>query len=267
MLNIKGNNKGKPAPPGEAGRRVIVALDVSSVNEAIALVDRLLEFTDSFKVGMELFYAAGPAVIDKIRQRGGRVFLDLKLHDIPNTVGAAAASLSRLGVWMFNVHASGGLDMMKRAAQSVSGAVSEAALGPVVGLGMERPRVLAVTVLTSIDDRSLRGELGVARSAAEQVVVLAGLAKEAGLDGVVASPREAQAIREACGPEFIIVTPGVRPAWAEAGDQRRVASPAEAFRAGADYIVVGRPVTQAPDPAGAMKRIIEEVSGIIDAGE
>ncbi|HHV61867.1 MAG TPA: orotidine-5'-phosphate decarboxylase [Firmicutes bacterium] len=236
-------------PPDELGRRVIIALDVSSTGAAVALVDRLLEFTDSFKVGMELFYAAGPGVIEAIMERGGRVFLDLKLHDIPNTVGAAAANLARLGVWMFNVHASGGLDMMKRAARSVSEVV-------------ERPRVLAVTVLTSIDDRVLRDELGVARSAADQVVALSGLAKEAGLDGVVASPREAQAIREACGPDFIIVTPGVRPAWAGAGDQRRVASPAEAFRLGADYIVVGRPVTQAPDPAAAMKRIIEEITNL-----
>jgi orotidine-5'-phosphate decarboxylase len=245
--------------------RLIVALDVASEEEALAAVRALKKSTRFFKVGFELFSSCGPSVIAKIRKAGCEIFLDLKFHDIPNTVARAARSVTRLGVYMFNVHASGGLDMMKAAAV----ACAEEAKA----VKKAKPKILAVTVLTSMDENALK-KTGIDDNISSQVARLAKLAKDAGLDGVVASPQEASLIREAMGKEFIIVTPGVRPAFAAADDpsagsgsvpslsrddQKRVATPKEAIAAGADFIVVGRPILEADDPVKAAQDIIREI--------
>ncbi len=235
--------------------RLVVALDVEGIGAAERLLDRLDRLALTYKIGNQLFTAAGPEVVRLVHQRGGRVFLDLKFHDIPNTVGLAVREAARLGVFMLNVHAAGGREMLRAAAK----ARDEAAGG-----GSARTRVIGVTVLTSLDAAGL-SEIGFARPLEEQVEALARLSREAGLDGVVASGHEIPVIRGACGPDFLIVTPGVRPPWAEAHDQRRIATPAEAVRAGADFLVVGRPVLRADDPAEAVRRILEEMrSGICD---
>lgn len=239
------------APPAarEARERLIVALDVAGREEALRLAGMLAPEVGALKVGLELFCAAGPSLVQELVEAGNRVFLDLKFHDIPNTVAGAARAAARLGVWMFNVHAAGGREMMRRAV-----AAAEDAAGP------RRPLVLAVTVLTSIDARALREEVGIPRMLLDQVRFWAEEALAAGLDGVVCSPWEAAAVKEACGPGFLAVTPGVRPGGAAAGDQRRVLGPAEAAAAGADYLVVGRPITAAPDPVGAARAIVAEVA-------
>jgi orotidine-5'-phosphate decarboxylase len=226
--------------------RLIVALDGSGLPEALALVDRLAGAVSTFKVGATLFTAAGPAAVEAVQKRGGRVFLDLKYHDIPAQVAGAVREAGRLGVALLTVHASGGSAMLRAAA--------EAAAGP-----GERPRVLAVTVLTSLDRATLGRELGVPMAVEGQVVHLAALARAAGCDGIVASPQEARAVRRVLGPGALIVTPGVRPAGADAGDQARIATPAAARRAGADMVVVGRPITAAPDPAAAAAAILAEL--------
>ncbi|MDT3698245.1 MAG: orotidine-5'-phosphate decarboxylase [Thermincola sp.] len=231
--------------------RLIVALDVDSIEEALGLVQRLQDHVGVFKVGMQLFNSEGPDVVRRIQDAGGKVFLDLKLHDIPNTVGQASAVLTRQRVFMFNVHSAGGSEMMTKAVQMTR---QEA-----VGAGMPLPLVIGVTVLTSINQAILENEMGVARSVEEQVVCWAKLAKESGLNGVVASPQEIRAIRAACGSDFLIVTPGVRPAWAAVNDQKRVMTPREAVEAGASYLVVGRPITGAADPVEAAQRIVEEM--------
>jgi orotidine-5'-phosphate decarboxylase len=235
--------------------KIIVALDVASLAAGEKLVDQLFPYVGMFKVGLEFYTTAGPAAIRMIKERGGKVFADLKLHDIPNTVAGAARALVRLGVDMLNVHAAGGRSMMEAAAAAVR---EEAA-----ALGCQAPALIAVTVLTSLDRKALQEEVGIEREVEDQVVRWARLAKEAGLDGVVASPREIRAIREACGPEFLIVTPGVRPAGADRGDQRRVMTPAAALQEGASYLVIGRPITAAPDPAAAARAIGEEMEGVI----
>ena len=229
--------------------RLVVALDVEGIAAAEPLLDRLDGLALTYKIGNQLFTAAGPEVVRLVHKRGGRVFLDLKFHDIPNTVGLAVREAARLGVFMLNVHASGGHEMLRAAAK----ARDEAA-----ATGAARTWVIGVTVLTSLDAAGLK-DVGVARPLAEQVVALARLSRDAGLDGVVASGHEIPAIRAACGADFLIVTPGVRPAWAEAHDQRRIATPAEAIRAGADFLVVGRPVLRAGDPAEAVRRILQEM--------
>ncbi|MFV9503938.1 MAG: orotidine-5'-phosphate decarboxylase [Oscillochloridaceae bacterium umkhey_bin13] len=229
--------------------RIYAALDTPTLNEALALAAPLRPFVGGFKVGLELCTAAGvPQVVAAVAAAGGAVFLDLKLHDIPNTVAGAVRSVCALGpsVRMLTLHCQGGSAMLRAA-------VAAAQAMPT------RPLLLGVTVLTSMDATALRDELGVAPALADHVVALAQLAQASGLDGVVASPHEAAAIRQACGPDLLIVTPGVRPAWAEAGDQRRVATPAAAFAAGADYLVVGRPLTAAPDPAAAAARLRDEL--------
>jgi len=226
-----------------AKERLIVALDVSTAGEACALVDRLSGKTGMFKVGSQLFTAAGPQLVREIVARGEKVFLDLKYHDIPNTVANAVAEACHLGVSLVNVHALGGKAMM------------EAAVGALPAVGT---RLLAVTLLTSHDEESL-GAMGVAGSLSDSVRRLARLAQEAGADGIVASPLEAALIRKACGPDFLIVTPGIRPAGARADDQARAATPAAAVRAGADYVVVGRPITQAPDPVAAATAVVREM--------
>lgn len=231
--------------------RLIVALDVPGREEARHLVRILRPAGVRFKIGLELFTATGPALVQELSEQGTGVFLDLKFHDIPNTAAGAARAAARLGVWMFNVHAAGGAEMMRRA--------REAALEGAAAAGRPRPLVVAVTVLTSLDARALRDEVGLCRDPAAQVAFWAERARAAGLDGVVCSPQEVAVVKAACGAEFLAVTPGVRPAGAASGDQRRVATPAGAVAAGADYLVVGRPVTADPDPPAAARRIVEEM--------
>ena len=227
--------------------RIIVALDFPGPEPARALLEQL-PHAHAVKVGSELFTAAGPALIRELVDRGLQVFLDLKFHDIPNTVGRAAASAAALGVAWLSVHLSGGAEMVAaavRAAQS--------------GGRVSAPRVLGVTVLTSLSSADL-SEVGIARSLEDQVVTLARLGQGAGAAGVVASPREIAALRRACGTGLELVIPGVRPAWASSDDQKRVATPGEAVLAGADRLVIGRPISAAADPAKAFERIVEEIS-------
>ena len=231
--------------------RLIVALDVDTEEKAIAIAERLKNDVRLFKIGFELFSSCGPRVVERIRGMGCDVFLDLKFHDIPNTVAKAAAAITKLGVYMFNVHASGGYEMMNKAAEAVKKEAER--------LGIDRPKILGVTVLTSMDENGLK-KIGIDANMKNQVLRLAALAKEAGLDGVVASPVEAKEIREKLGRDFLIVTPGVRPQWAGANDQKRVATPKEAIKDGADFIVVGRPVTEAKDPVRAAQEILKEIT-------
>ena len=226
--------------------RILVALDVESAAQATRLADTLRGTVGGFKIGKQLFTAEGPTVVRALADRGDRVFLDLKFHDIPNTVSGAVASAVRTGAWMVNVHASGGRQMMEAAA--------EAATRTAQTLGRTRPLVIGVTVLTSLDQTQLR-ETGVDAPVLEHVVHLAKLAEQAGLDGVVASPQEIAAIRRACGPQFLIVTPGIRPTAGTKDDQARTMGPAEAVTAGASYLVVGRPITAAADPRAAAEDI------------
>jgi orotidine-5'-phosphate decarboxylase len=233
--------------------KLILALDVETQREAEEFVSLLRGKVGAFKVGVELYAGNGPAVVEMICDTGEKVFLDLKFHDIPNTVAKAVAQACKLGVSMLNLHASGGSEMMRAAFAAAQNVAVEGK--------QARPLLLAVTVLTSLNESILKEELGIRRTLREQVVHLAQMAKDAGLDGVVASPQEIPEIRAACGKNFLIVTPGVRPSWAAAGDQKRVMTPREAIQAGADYIVVGRPILAAPDPAAAAARIIEEIEG------
>lgn len=230
--------------------RLIVALDVDTLDAALGLVERLEGLVMRFKIGSQLFTAAGPVAVEAVRKRGGEVFLDLKYHDIPNTVAGAAREAARLGVFMFNVHASGGRAMMRAAAEGATAAT---------GSGSRRPLVIAVTVLTSLDRAALSRELGIASSVEGHVLHLCRLAHDAGLDGCVASPNEIRVIRNQLGAEWVIVTPGVRPAGSGADDQSRIASPQAAARAGAHYLVVGRPITAAADPVKAAQAILAEI--------
>ena len=231
--------------------KLIVALDVPSAEAGLRLVEPLRGLVGMFKVGLENFTAEGPVLARFLVTVREKVFLDLKLHDIPNTARAAARQAAQLGVSMFNVHASGGRKMM-------AAALAGAQEGSAGRSGGSRPLVLAVTLLTSLTGEDL-GELGISGSPEEAVVRLALLARQAGLDGVVASPREVAALRRALGPGFVIVTPGIRPAGAAANDQARIATPESAIRAGADYLVVGRPITEAPDPAAAAEAVVREI--------
>lgn len=232
-------------------QRIIVALDCPR-DEALALADRLSGRATWLKVGMTLYYAAGPSIVEELRQRGFSVFVDLKLHDIPHQIEGAAASLSKLEAGMITLHASGGVPMMRSALRGAVSAAREA--------GTHAPAVLAVTVLTSMDAVTL-ASIGVDRSPAEQVALLGMLAREAGVDGVVCSPNEASVMRSILGPDALIVTPGVRPDWSARGDQARVATPAEALAQGASHLVIGRPITEADDPVAAFDRIVEEIKG------
>ena len=232
----------------EARKKIIFALDVESMAEAEKWADLLAPHVGMFKIGKQLFTACGPAVVKAIRERGGEVFLDLKYHDIPNTVAMASLEAARLGVRLFNLHALGGYEMMARTVEALNREFPNG----------ERSRLLAVTILTSASEMTLR-EVGIDLPVSEMVVKLALLARKAGIDGVVASPLEIPLIRAACGTDFLIVTPGVRPSFASADDQKRVMTPADAVKAGADYLVIGRPISAAEDPIKASESIIEEI--------
>jgi len=232
--------------------RLALALDVDSDREALGIVAELKDSVGVFKVGLQLFTAYGPDIVRRITGMGGRVFLDLKYHDIPNTVAKASAEAVKLGVSIFNVHSLGGFDMMKAAAESSKETAEK--------LNLPAPVVLAVTILTSMDGKSVRKELKITRSLQREVVHLARLARRAGMHGVVASPQEIKTLRRAVRGEFVILTPGVRPVWADRDDQKRVMTPGEAVKAGADYIVVGRPVLKASDRKTAVEKILEEMN-------
>jgi orotidine-5'-phosphate decarboxylase len=235
---------------GSMRERLIAALDIDSLDQAQELVRMLAGEVGMFKIGKQLFTHAGPQAVRLIQELGGEIFLDLKFHDIPVTVAKAAIEATRLGVKMFNVHASGSLEMMRVTVKEVERVCRQEK--------RRRPLMLAVTVLTSLNQEDLK-RVGVDGKVADQVVRLALLTKEAGMDGVVASPHEVADIRKACGRRFVIVTPGIRSADAKRNDQQRVMTPAEAVRAGVDYIVVGRPILEADDPVAAAQSIVAEM--------
>ncbi|MEG6617109.1 orotidine-5'-phosphate decarboxylase [Peptococcaceae bacterium 1198_IL3148] len=234
--------------------KLIVALDVDSLDKALRLVDQLQPHVGMFKVGMELYNAVGPQVLHAIHERGGKVFLDLKMHDIPTTVAKAARVLTRHGAAIINVHAAGGLAMLQATASAVQ---DEAAVQ-----GIKPPQVIAVTVLTSMDQIALNSQLNIPGTVQGQVVRWAKMAQQAGLHGVVASPWEIKAIRETCGDNFVIITPGIRPMGTQKNDQERIMTPKEAVALGATYLVIGRPITAATDPVTAAKAIVAEISEV-----
>lgn len=235
--------------------RIMIALDYRSSDKAKVLLDELRGIPCYMKVGMELFYAAGPRLVVELKEQGYQVFLDLKLHDIPNTVKGAARSLTRLGVDMFNVHAAGGLKMMRHALEGVAEGTAERSDSMGTGKGTG-PIVIGVTQLTSTDRHTL-DEIGISGTVEASVLKYAKLAQEAGLRGVVASPLEVPGIKQTCGSSFITVTPGIRPEGCEIGDQSRVMTPQEAFAQGSDYIVIGRPITASPNPRETLEAIIQ----------
>lgn len=238
----------------QAKDRIIVALDVDSQAEALKLALELHDMVGAFKIGMQLFNSEGPSIVQDINKLGGRVFVDLKLHDIPNTVSQAARVLTRMNAFMFNVHAAGGRQMMSEMARETRDEASR--------MGIAVPKMLAVTVLTSISESQLKEELMIENLALKELVQRwAAMARESGLDGVVCSPQEITAVREACGQDFLIVTPGIRPRWSEKNDQVRVTTPREALEMGADYMVIGRPICRAESPRQAAQKIIEELEG------
>jgi len=237
--------------PMIAKDRLVLALDVDSDTEALGIVTELKDEVGMFKVGYQLFTAYGPDIVSRIISAGGRVFLDLKYHDIPHTVAKASHEAVKLGVSIFNVHALGGLDMMRAAADQANETAQK--------MNRTMPLVLAVTILTSMDEKNLRKELKITRSLQREVTHLARLAQRAGMHGVVASSQEIKMLRRAVRGKFIILTPGVRPAWAALDDQKRVMTPGEAVSAGADYIVIGRPVLRAADRREAVRKIMEEI--------
>jgi orotidine-5'-phosphate decarboxylase len=228
--------------------KIIVALDVKTEKEALALVKKLKGKAGVFKIGKELFTACGPAIVKKIQKLGGKVFLDLKFHDIPNTVAKAVAQASKLGVYMMTVHTSGGYEMMQAAAAS---AKENSPKG-------KEPIILGVTILTSLDDKALK-EIGYKYNSAQMVLRLAKLAKKAGLSGIVSSPKEVKMLRKTLGKEMVLVTPGIRPLWAAAGDQKRIMTPKDAIKAGAGFMVIGRPITAHKNPAEAADLIVGEI--------
>ncbi|AFP84598.1 orotidine-5'-phosphate decarboxylase [secondary endosymbiont of Ctenarytaina eucalypti] len=232
--------------PKGAGSPVIVALDYADVSQTLAFVDKVEPKQCRLKVGKALFTQAGPRLVDDLQQRGFEVFLDLKFYDIPNTVGKAVNAAAALGVWMINVHASGGKRMMLAAREAL------------VPFGANASALIAVTVLTSMNDEDLRS-IGITDSASDYAVRLAILAKECGLDGVVCSARDAARLHIACGDAFQLVTPGIRSAGSDSDDQRRVMTPLQAQLAGVDYMVIGRPITQSADPSSALEAILKEL--------
>lgn len=236
-----------------ADNRIIAALDVHTLDDMKDLVSRLGDSISFYKVGMELFYSIGPDAVAYLKDQGKQVFLDLKVHDIPNTAAQSLRALTRLGADFMTIHGTGGRAMMEAAA--------EAAADEAAKLGIRRPRLLAVTVLTSMDEKAWE-EIGGRYSVAETVRRLAALAREAGIDGTVSSPYEARAVRDLCGPDFLIVTPGIRPSFAAANDQKRFTTPAQALQSGASHLVIGRPITKADDPRQAAQQITAEIQGV-----
>lgn len=236
-----------------ARERLVLALDVDDFKKADELVSKLSDYVGVFKIGSQLFTAEGAKVVNMVNERGGKVFLDLKFHDIPNTVARAAEVVTKLGVYIFNVHTSGGYEMMRAAAEA-SEKIS-------LALGVRKPLILGVTLLTSINQEILEKEIGIKKRLEEQVVHLAKVAKVAGLDGVVASPREIKEIRKACGEDFVILTPGIRPAGKSSDDQKRIMTPLEAIKLGSNFLVIGRPIRNASNPVEAAKEILREMEG------
>jgi orotidine-5'-phosphate decarboxylase len=234
-----------------ARARLAVALDLDGRDELLAAARRLAPEVGLLKLGLQAFVSEGPRVVREVVALGAPVFLDLKLHDIPNTVGKAAAAAVRTGAWMVNAHAAGGGEMLRTFGEEGRAAAAKAGLTP--------PKLIAVTILTSLDASSLAA-VGFSGTPREAALRLASLARDSGLDGVVCSPEEIEAIRAACGRDFLLVVPGVRPAGSGVGDQKRVATPSEAIRAGADVLVVGRPITGARDPAVAARAIVAEIA-------
>ncbi len=234
----------------EVRERLILALDTDDPDHALEMVNRFRPRVGLFKVGLQLFTKAGPTLVTSIREQGPGVFLDLKFHDIPNTVAGAVIEAARLGVKILNVHASGGVEMMK--------AASESLIRTCLRENLDRPRLIAVTVLTSLAQEALEHEIGVPRRIESHVKHLASLSMRAGLDGVVASPREISIIKDQCGEKFLVVTPGIRPPWSPPDDQKRTMTPKQALMEGADYLVIGRAVTAQKDPDAALDRLIEE---------
>jgi len=230
-------------------KHLIIALDLPTMEEALQTADELKDSVEYLKVGKQLFTAAGPELIRKLIKRGFKIFLDLKFHDIPNTVSSAAIEAAKLGVNMFNIHISGGRDMINQTVDNLTDYCSRNKI--------KRPLAIGVTVLTSLDDNNLH-ELGIGNNVEAQVKLLAKFGKDCGLDGVVASAREIKTIREVCGMDFKIITPGIRPAWAAKGDQKRVVTPEQAIASGADYIVIGRPVTRAKNKTEAVSKLLEK---------
>ena len=236
-----------------AKERLVLALDVDDFKKAEELVGKLSDYVGVFKIGSQLFTAEGAKVVNMVNKMGGKVFLDLKFHDIPNTVARAAEVATKLGVYIFNVHTSGGYEMMK--------AATEAAAKTSQDLGIRKPLILGVTLLTSINQEILEKEIGIKKRLEEQVVHLAKLAKAAGFDGVVASSWEIKEIRKACGEDFVILTPGIRPTGKSSDDQKRVMTPQEAIKLGSDFLVIGRPIRNASNPVEAAKEILRKMEG------
>lgn len=234
--------------------RIILALDVSSHEEAVDILETFRDDVNIFKVGLELFISAGPKIVEKINSVGKKVFLDLKFHDIPNTVSKSALAAAELGVFMLTLHTSGGFAMMQKTA--------EALVKTSLRKNLSRPRILGVTVLTSIDSDILKKEIGITHSISTHIKHLTGLALKAGLDGIVCSPQEAEIIRSKFGKNLLIVTPGIRPSWAPPDDQKRTLTPKEALRRGADYLVIGRAVMSQHNPLRSLKLIHDEIANV-----
>ena len=241
----------EPVPVSNPSEKIIVALDVDAADEARAIVRDLSDVVGAFKIGLQLFTNAGPDLVRQLTSVGHRIFLDLKFHDIPNTVANAGVEAAKLGVWMFNVHALGGSQMMRRTVQSVGEFCDRQ--------GIEKPKIIPVTVLTSSDANELH-EVGIERDVENLVVSLAQLTAKCGLDGVVASAKEASAIKTACGDQFLVVTPGIRAASETFDDQKRVNTAVGAIAAGSDYLVIGRPITKAADRRQAAIQIANEIA-------
>jgi orotidine-5'-phosphate decarboxylase len=234
-----------------AKEKLIVALDYPSAEEALAVVEELKNHVALFKVGLQLFSNEGPPVVKAILDQGANVFLDLKLHDIPNTAAKAAVAAARMGVSMMNFHCLGGRKMLSQISKEVSAFCSENSL--------QKPALIGVTILTSLNDEDIQ-DIGISKKVMEEVEHLSRIAKESGLNGVVASPHEIKTIKNGCGQDFLVVTPGIRPLWSRKNDQERITTPSEAVQRGADYIVVGRPITGSPDRKEAAERIIKEMA-------
>lgn len=236
----------------EPKERIILALDVASYKEAVDIVLKFKDHIDIFKVGSELFTSAGPMIVEKLNSMGKRVFLDLKYHDIPNTVKRTAEITARMGVFMLTLHTMGGLEMMRQTVERLV----EISLKE----NIQKPKLLGVTILTSIDRETLVNELGITHNITLQVKHLTGLAIKAGLDGVVASPDEVEMLRFNFDKNLLIITPGIRPSWSQRDDQKRTMTPADALRKGADYLVIGRPILSHTNPHHALELLIKEMS-------